>query len=53
MDTHAMVATSIQSLLKPGGKRFFFLTLDAAAGRALEADAKDNRDKRRSRNRLG
>jgi branched-chain amino acid transport system substrate-binding protein len=38
-DTHAMVATSIQSLMKSGGKRFFFLTLDAAAGRALEADA--------------
>jgi branched-chain amino acid transport system substrate-binding protein len=38
-DTHAMVATSIKSLLKSGGKRFFFLTLDAAAGRALEADA--------------
>jgi branched-chain amino acid transport system substrate-binding protein len=39
MDTHAMVATSIQSLLESGGKRFFFRTLDAAAGRALEADA--------------
>ncbi len=38
-ETHAMVATSIQSLMKSGGKRFFFLTLDAAAGRALEADA--------------
>jgi branched-chain amino acid transport system substrate-binding protein len=38
-DTHAMVATSIQSLLESGGKRFFFRTLDAAAGRALEADA--------------
>jgi branched-chain amino acid transport system substrate-binding protein len=38
-DTHAMVATSIKSLMKSGGKRFFFLTLDAAAGRALEADA--------------
>ena len=38
-DTHAMVATSIQSLMKSGGRRFFFLTLDAAAGRALEADA--------------
>jgi branched-chain amino acid transport system substrate-binding protein len=38
-DTHAMVTTSIKSLMKSGGKRFFFLTLDAAAGRALEADA--------------
>ena len=38
-DTHAMVATSITSLMKSGGRRFFFLTLDAAAGRALEADA--------------
>jgi len=38
-DTHAMVATSIKSLMKSGGKRFFFLTLVAAAGRALEADA--------------
>jgi branched-chain amino acid transport system substrate-binding protein len=38
-DTHAMVATSIKSLMKSGGKRFFFLTLDAAAGRALQVDA--------------
>jgi branched-chain amino acid transport system substrate-binding protein len=38
-DTHSMVATSIKSLMKSGGKRFFFLTLDAAAGRALETDA--------------
>src|SRR5581483_2910788 len=38
-DTHAMVATSIKSLMISGGKRFFFLTLDAAAGRVLEADA--------------
>ena len=38
-DTHAMVATSIKSLMRSGGKRFFFITLDAAAGRALEADA--------------
>ena len=38
-DTHAMVATSIKSLMKSGGKHFFFLTLDAAAGRALETDA--------------
>ena len=38
-DTHAMVATSIKSLMKSGEKRFFFLTLDAAAGRALEVDA--------------
>ena len=37
-DTHAMVATSIKSLMKSGEKRFFFLTLDAAAGRALEVD---------------
>ena len=39
-DTHAMVATSIDSLIQSGGKRFFFVTLDSNAGRALESDAR-------------
>jgi len=38
-DTHAMVATSIESLIQSSGKRFFFVTLDSNAGRALESDA--------------
>ena len=38
-DTHAMVATSLESLMKLGGKRVFFVSLDSAAGRALENDA--------------
>jgi branched-chain amino acid transport system substrate-binding protein len=38
-DTHAMVATSLESLMKLGGKRVFFVSLDSAAGRAPENDA--------------
>jgi branched-chain amino acid transport system substrate-binding protein len=38
-DTHAMVATSLESLMKLGGKRVFFVSLDSVAGRALENDA--------------
>ena len=38
-DTHAMVATSLESLMKLSGKRVFFITLDGTAGRALESDA--------------
>jgi branched-chain amino acid transport system substrate-binding protein len=38
-DTYAMVATSMESLMRRGGKRVFFLTLDSAVGRLLEGDA--------------
>jgi branched-chain amino acid transport system substrate-binding protein len=38
-DTHAMVATSLGSLMRLGGKRVFFVSLDSAVGRLLEGDA--------------
>jgi branched-chain amino acid transport system substrate-binding protein len=38
-DTYAMVATSMESLMRRSGKRVFFLTLDSAVGRLLEGDA--------------
>ncbi len=38
-DTHAMVATSMESLMKQGGNKVFFLTLDNAVGQAFERDA--------------
>ncbi|MEA2800352.1 MAG: branched-chain amino acid transport system substrate-binding protein, partial [Rhodospirillaceae bacterium] len=39
-DSYAMVATSMESLMRrQGGKRVFFLTLDSAVGRLLEGDA--------------
>jgi branched-chain amino acid transport system substrate-binding protein len=38
-DTHAMVATSLEPLMRLGGKRVFFVTLDSTVGRLLEGDA--------------
>lgn len=38
-DTHAMVATSMESLMKQRGNKVFFLTLDNAIGQAFERDA--------------
>jgi hypothetical protein len=38
-DTHAMVATSLGSLMRLAGKRVFFVSLDSAVGRLLEGDA--------------
>jgi branched-chain amino acid transport system substrate-binding protein len=38
-DTHSMVATSVESLMRLGGKRVFFISLDSNAGRALEGEA--------------
>ena len=38
-DTHAMVATSLESMMRLGGKRVFFVTLDSGTGRALEEEA--------------
>jgi branched-chain amino acid transport system substrate-binding protein len=38
-DTYAMVATSLEPLMRLGGKRVFFVTLDSTVGRLLEGDA--------------
>lgn len=38
-DTHAMVATSLESIMRLGGRRVFFVTLDSSTGRALEDEA--------------
>lgn len=38
-DTHAMVATSLETVMRSGGKRIFFITTDSAVGRMLEDEA--------------
>lgn len=38
-ETHAMVATSLEPMMRLGSKRVFFVTLDSGVGRALEEDA--------------